>query len=446
MATDYSMSGEPSVDYSQYFTDAMSGGVSGGADAFYTDPSYTDPTWYQTQPIENNWVDPTMAAWNQPQDYNIQPQPLDYNIQPQPLDYNIQPQPLDYNIQYDPTMDLTAGMAGGVPALVSSKAYGYDPNTDPNYVAGGTPSTNGTGFGVGNANDVLGMNDLGNDAGRVGPGGGRAEVAPLNRQQVAAEQAAKFREDKAKADAQWRMRQAQNRGGQQGGGQQIQPRMQQPQQRAGVGAIPQRAMGGGGIQMPNIARPFAGGAGTGSYRGEGGGSNGGAGSPKPNTSPIKAMLTDYQNAYKEAKKANEDRYADILGGYRESAKALIAKQEALGSNQDEDIKRAYDQQAAMARQNAMSRGIGNTTVTDSLDRGVESDRQRALRAAANDRAAALINLMERAKAAELQFMERRTDSYPSLDTMANLAMQIGRADPNATFDYTPFLSDQTKKA
>ncbi len=75
----------------------------------------------------------------------------------------------------------------------------------------------------------------------------------------------------------------------------------------------------------------------------------------------------------------QNSYADILKGYQDRQTALSANLESYGQNQLTDANRYYDQQSAQATQSARSRGLSNSTISDSLQAGVNAQRDYALR-------------------------------------------------------------------
>lgn len=176
-----------------------------------------------------------------------------------------------------------------------------------------------------------------------------------------------------------------------------------------------------------------------------------------------------------AKLANEQRYQDILAGYNNQYTALTQQQaaanQALLSGYDEryakamaslenlgvtnlaDIAANYTKQRGAASQGLISRGLGNTTVTDAVRRGLTRDETRATTAAKEstaatksqyeqslsaDKLAALkaaqneqLALQQALKNQVLQFMERKTDAYPDVGLYTQLAQMQSQAPRQA---------------
>lgn len=140
---------------------------------------------------------------------------------------------------------------------------------------------------------------------------------------------------------------------------------------------------------------------------------------------LQALLSQYQQSYNQARQANESRYSQILQGYDDRYSRGMANLEGLGQTEALDINRRYTQMGASEQQGLVGRGLGNTTVANSVARGVESDRTRQL-GALNERVRAQrLGLDAGLSQDKLAFMERRTDAYPDANLLAQLASQYG---------------------
>lgn len=228
-----------------------------------------------------------------------------------------------------------------------------------------------------------------------------------------------------------------NRGG--GGFQQV-PRMQGP----------------GPIQMPNLNR---GPAPRQQMR-----------PPKKKEAPIKELMDEYKKAQTESKKRNEDRAKEISAAYKQQEERTAAAYRGGGAGaakgqpiaqvmtpdgylnqarntnggggsggqitdvRSEEINRQYDQLAAKVQQQAISRGIGGTTVLANLLRGVEDDRQRALRQSASEFLQQKLAATNAINTQAQQFRERINEPGPDLNQYLQLAMMLGRSDSDA-YDY-----------
>jgi hypothetical protein len=133
---------------------------------------------------------------------------------------------------------------------------------------------------------------------------------------------------------------------------------------------------------------------------------------KGNTGAISTALQQSGKQQKAANTANEQRYGEGLG-YLKGAEALIGQNGQAGMNR---IGEQEQQGLGKAAQSAVSRGLTNTTIADSLNRGVQRD--------AND---ARLNLQESinsqqagAKDRIADFIAARNDNGPDTNLLAGL--------------------------
>lgn len=175
------------------------------------------------------------------------------------------------------------------------------------------------------------------------------------------------------------------------------------------------------------------------------------------------LAGNYARSYLSAKRLNEQNYSNILEGYQQAmgqsstVNDLISagytdlanqvQQQIAGSDQGQKtaIQDQYLQASAKGTQDLISKGLGNSTVTSAIQRGYESDKQKALAALAGQMAQlqatyksqlGQAGLAQRSMANQqytalakdqLGFQERVNAPYPSADAYANLARQRGQA-------------------
>ena len=180
---------------------------------------------------------------------------------------------------------------------------------------------------------------------------------------------------------------------------------------------------------------------------------------------------DYQRAYEEAKAANEERYKNILTGYQDRSNqyqegAAGLRDDVLGGydaryqrnmnalqgqGQQEaiDIQRRYGELGAANQQDMVNRGLTGTTIMPTMRQGIAREQEGAL-SRLNERlinqrigmdsqlSGDALSAQERigqsilAGAAGVQgdtlgFAERRTDAYPDMNQLINLAAMYGAA-------------------
>jgi hypothetical protein len=180
-----------------------------------------------------------------------------------------------------------------------------------------------------------------------------------------------------------------------------------------------------------------------------------------------SLFNSFQNQYEAARKSNLERYQNILAGYTNRATQyqnqwtnlntqygerkdrIMGYLDGLGGTSRQAIADRYAQEQGRAQQSLRSRGLGNTTVGDSVSRGLLYDRNKAEMALDESLTLQRMGLdqnmsgeMLRAQqyvtdrldelwGGRLDVQERRTDSYPDPSLLANLALQLG-ANTNKT--------------
>ena len=124
-----------------------------------------------------------------------------------------------------------------------------------------------------------------------------------------------------------------------------------------------------------------------------------------NAGALSGLIGQYNQAYSEAKNANEQRYQQLLG---------IADQTT--GQRAADITSQYGQQGANLMQQLARTGLSNTTVAPTLQQGVQREQQSALNRLADE--------MQQTK---LGIIERRTDQYPDVNSLVSLIAGLGNS-------------------
>ena len=143
---------------------------------------------------------------------------------------------------------------------------------------------------------------------------------------------------------------------------------------------------------------------------------------------LQNLLGEYVSSYNTGRAVNEQRYADILSGYRDRYSGSLSLLEGMGDTQKAALNQQYDKLSASTNQDAISRGLGNTTVRDSLKRGVEADRAVSQNALAEQVRKQKLDYQTALSGDTLKFMTDRNDSYPTLDQIGNIALSIAMAN------------------
>ena len=116
------------------------------------------------------------------------------------------------------------------------------------------------------------------------------------------------------------------------------------------------------------------------------------------------IIAQMQAAQEKANLVNEQRYQQILGTFENLGKAGRAR-----------IEQQTTQRQAAATQNLTSRGLGGTTITSAVERGIASDAETQRQ-----------QLEEGIAVQRAGVMERRTDTGPDLGMFASLLQMAGQ--------------------
>lgn len=134
----------------------------------------------------------------------------------------------------------------------------------------------------------------------------------------------------------------------------------------------------------------------------------------------------YEAAQAEARRANEDRYGQIMRGHESMYTRGMKGVGTLHEEEREAIEGGAAEARAGIGQDAVSRGLTGTTILPTLRAGVESDRVAEL-ASLGGRTARRRGMYEQALTQpKLGFMERRTDAYPDMGEMASISGMRGQ--------------------
>lgn len=159
----------------------------------------------------------------------------------------------------------------------------------------------------------------------------------------------------------------------------------------------------------------AGAAGAGTTRGTYGGS-----SPASGSSPW-----DYfTELYDQYRKDQTARYNDILGGYNDRYARNMQRMEGAGQAGMADINRRFDELMGQQTGRLVDRGWGESTVADSLYKGIERERAAELARLQEDLAQREAVMDSSLSQDTLGFKERLDLTLPSMELLSQLAQQM----------------------
>lgn len=140
-------------------------------------------------------------------------------------------------------------------------------------------------------------------------------------------------------------------------------------------------------------------------------------------------------AYKDAREANERRYAAIRGGSSDTDAALggylgryergLANLEGLGAQEKADVDQHYNRLGSSINQGLVTRGLNNSTVAATTSMGVARERNDAMSRVNERLQNQRLGLDAALSGDQLAFMERRNDLYPDYGLAAQIGYQQG---------------------
>jgi len=116
-----------------------------------------------------------------------------------------------------------------------------------------------------------------------------------------------------------------------------------------------------------------------------------------------SLIESYNQAYQQARSANEARYQQMLGIAGQTTQQRAA-----------DIRSSYGQQQANMMQGLQRTGMAGTTVAPTMQMGIQREQQ-----------ASLNRLADQMQQTRLGIMERRTDAYPEQGGLMQAIQAIG---------------------
>ena len=139
-------------------------------------------------------------------------------------------------------------------------------------------------------------------------------------------------------------------------------------------------------------------------------------------SVLQSLINDYQNAYNTARAANESRYAELKNLHDQRRNAAMGDVAGISGQAKADAEGRYTDLRGKMEQNLIGRGLGNTTVRVAADRAAMGDLNAEMRRINDDKLMRQLGVRDKFGGEGLAFMERRTDAYPDMSLLAQMAM------------------------
>ena len=165
-----------------------------------------------------------------------------------------------------------------------------------------------------------------------------------------------------------------------------------------------------------------------------------------NNVDLQDIINTYRGLHNQAFEANKARKGEILAQIDLTTQQLTDQYDTvenlmvdLGQTERIDIDRRETQEIARTEQDAISRGLSNTTIRDSLQRGVKEDsqrsRERVNRDVAQQRASIGLSeagVLQQQGNFKANMLESFSDAYPDADRFTNLISSAAAGGPGAT--------------
>jgi hypothetical protein len=151
----------------------------------------------------------------------------------------------------------------------------------------------------------------------------------------------------------------------------------------------------------------------------GGGGGGGGGSLE------QQVLDEVTRSYNEGLEVNQQRYDDIVGGYRDRYGTTMEMIGQVGDAQRAEVDRSYAGLASQAQQQLVDKGLAGSSIAPTTAAGVERERLRARQEVEEGLLREKIAAHGGQSGETLEFMERSEDTYPDIGQVADLAMKLG---------------------
>lgn len=134
----------------------------------------------------------------------------------------------------------------------------------------------------------------------------------------------------------------------------------------------------------------------------------------------------YQQAYEQGRRANEQRYGDIMRGRQQQYDSSMSMLQGAGAQSRQDIESRWRSAENQGIQDLTSRGLTGSTILPTMRMGyrrqAQADVGRLDESLRQQRLGLHTNLTE----GMLGFMERREDESPDLGQLAALSQQVGQ--------------------
>jgi len=149
--------------------------------------------------------------------------------------------------------------------------------------------------------------------------------------------------------------------------------------------------------------------------------------PAQAMNPMQALTTQYEDAWNQAKSANENRYNDILQRWEGLRGGVLADLDNSTAQQSADLQSQYAKRGANIAQSLHSQGLAGTTIAPTMQMGVDRNLAEASRRLGESKMEQRAGYNTNITGNMLNFMRDRTDAYPDMNQFEGLMGQFGNA-------------------
>lgn len=139
---------------------------------------------------------------------------------------------------------------------------------------------------------------------------------------------------------------------------------------------------------------------------------------------IQGLLAYLSSEQARSNQANEQRYGEARGLVQGGTAGALAQMDTFGRTAKEDINRTADERIGQGTNDAINRGLYNSSYLDAMKSRQNEARDRGLRDVDERVAANRAGIIERGASQEAGIVERRTDAAPTLGQFAPLIASI----------------------
>jgi hypothetical protein len=139
------------------------------------------------------------------------------------------------------------------------------------------------------------------------------------------------------------------------------------------------------------------------------------------------MINKAEQEQQAAKQANEQRYQDLVKGYKDRISNAMTSLEGYGNAARADLSQAYAGAASANQQQLVNSGLSGSTVATTTRTGDARREQEALNRLNEGINQQKLGYQTQLSGDLLGLIERKEDTYPNLNMLAQLGQNLGQS-------------------